>query len=283
MNAVSRIEPIGLTDLTPAQPVTGSPIFEWVDPRTLFVDHSYQRVVGERGLRQIRNIVRRFDWRRFKPPICAYGEHEGATILKVLDGQHTAIAAASNPHIETIPVMIVDAPDIEAQAAAFVGQNTERLGITALQLHQAAVVSGDPEAATVEQVCERAGVKIVKSIAGGAAYRPRETIAVSTLRWLIDRHTAQGARKILEVLANAELAPITTHHIKAAELLLSDPEFSMQFEPEDLQTAIADMFLTAEDAAKVYAHAHRLPFFKALAIVWFRKTKKKRRLIRAVA
>ncbi|MGO7815405.1 hypothetical protein ACC674_38205, partial [Rhizobium ruizarguesonis] len=60
------------------------------------------------------------------------------TILKVLDGQHTAIAAASNPHIDVIPVMIVDAEDTVSQAKAFIGQNTERLGVTTLQPDEAA-------------------------------------------------------------------------------------------------------------------------------------------------
>ena len=71
----------------------------------------------------------------------SYAEHEGQTVLKVIDGQHTAIACASHPSIELIPVMIVEAADTAVQAAAFVGQNTERLGVTALQIHRAAVVA----------------------------------------------------------------------------------------------------------------------------------------------
>ena len=39
---------------------------------------------------------------RYKPPVCAYAEREGKKVLKVLDGQHAAIAEASHPHIDLI-------------------------------------------------------------------------------------------------------------------------------------------------------------------------------------
>jgi hypothetical protein len=39
--------------------------------------------------------VANWDWRRFKPPVVA----RTATGLEVIDGQHTAIAAASHPDV----------------------------------------------------------------------------------------------------------------------------------------------------------------------------------------
>ncbi|AFL51395.1 hypothetical protein [Sinorhizobium fredii] len=113
-------------------------------------------------MRQIRRIIESFDWAKFKPPICNYAEQGGETVLKVLVGQHTAIAAASNPHVSRIPVMIVEAEDTVAQAKAFIGQNTERLGVTKLQLHQAALAAADEDAQTLELVCQRAGVTVLK-------------------------------------------------------------------------------------------------------------------------
>lgn len=211
------------------------------------------------------------------------GGNRWQTILKVLDGQHTAIAAASNPHIEMIPVMIVEASETSAQAAAFVGQNTQRLGVTPLQLHQAAVVAGDEDALTVELVCARAGVKLLNATPGSGRYNSRETVAVASIRSLVEKHTAPGARRILEVLANADLAPITTRHIRAAEILMTGDEFRNRFEPEDLTDAIADLFLVAEDEAKMSAHTHLVPYTRALATVWFRKTRKRRRVFKAVA
>jgi hypothetical protein len=92
-----------------------------------------------------------------------------------------------------------------------------------------------------------------------------------------------GARRILEVLANAELAPITGHHIRAAEYLMTNKDYCQKFDPADLTVAIGELFLTAEDEAKEMSHAHRLPYWKALAVVWFRKTKKKRLHLRVAA
>lgn len=106
---VRPIAPVSIAGLIPQVPPSGIPIFELVKPVDLFVDPAYQRNISEKGARQIRRIIEGFDWVKFKPPICAYSQCDGQTILKVLDGQHTAIAAASNPHIDKIPVMIVEA------------------------------------------------------------------------------------------------------------------------------------------------------------------------------
>jgi hypothetical protein len=157
------IQPISIDDLDTAEPETGEPICERIDPKTLFVDPSYQRQISERGLLQIRKIIEAFDWTKYKPPVCAYADHDGATVLKVLDGQHTAIVAASHPNIDMIPVMIVEAADTASQAAAFSGQNTNHLGVTALQKHRADIVAGDDDALTVEQVCGRAHVVVLTS------------------------------------------------------------------------------------------------------------------------
>lgn len=280
---LNRIAPITAADITPHVPTTGEPICERVDPTTLYVDHRYQRQIGDRGRKQIRKVIQNFCWTKFKPPICAYAEHEGQTILKVLDGQHTAIAAASNPHIDLIPVMIVDAPDTQSQASAFVGQNTHRLGITALQLHHSAVLAGYDEAVDVDRTCQRAGVKVLKSLPKTGKYQPGDTIAIAAIKGLVSRREPLGARVILEVLANAHLAPITALHIKAAEYVMTDPDMSKRVDPEELTKTIGDMYLTAEDQAGILAKDQRVPEWRALASIWYRKTKKKRQVMRLVA
>lgn len=271
------IEPINITDLDTAAPDTGEPICERVDPRTLFVDPAYQRAVGERGMRQIRRVVEAWCWTKYKPPICAYAEHDGKTVLKVLDGQHTAIAAASHPDIDMIPVMIVEAAETAAQAAAFVGQNTQRVAVTPLQVFFAEVTAGDDDALDVLKTCERAGVTIMRSPPSRSDFRPAETISISAIKSLVDKRGVMKARMILEVLAKASLTPITADHIKAAEYLMTDPEFHDQFEPEDLTREIETAGKAAEHEAKLFSVAHKVPMWRALAVQWFRKTRKKRR------
>ncbi|KQQ70896.1 hypothetical protein ASF70_18790 [Rhizobium sp. Leaf321] len=245
-----------------------------VDPALLFVDPSYQRSIGERGLKQIRRIVEAWDWNKFKPPACSYAEHDGQTVLKVFDGQHTAIAAASHPEITEIPVMIHEAKETAAQAAAFVGQNTNRLGVTPLQLHQAALVAGDEDALTVAQVCDRAGVRILRFSTKN--FTAGDTVAINVINGLVDKRGAMKARIILEVLVKAGMAPVVAPQIKAVEALLTDPEYCNDITPENLTAAIAGSWLVDHDDAKQLQLAHKWPFWRALAIHWFRNTKKSR-------
>lgn len=280
---IRPVAPISVAGLTPQMPPTGMPIFEFVRPTDLLIDPAYQRNVSEKGLRQIRRIVEGFDWSKFKPPICAYAQYQGTTVLKVLDGQHTAIAAASNPYVDMIPVMIVEADDTIAQAKAFIGQNTDRLGVTNLQMHQAALAAADEDAQTLELVCHRANVKVLKTTNAYTGDGCRQTIAIKQIEHMISRRGVQRSREILEVLANAERGPLTAPQIKAVELLLSDPEYTDKITEEDLTDAIVELLTTAEEEAKLLAVTHKIPFWRALAITWFRKCKKRRPLAQRAA
>lgn len=275
---VRVISPVSIAGLTANVPTTGMPIFELVRPSDLYVDPTYQRNVSEKGMRQIRRIIEHFEWTKYKPPICAYAEWEGKTILKVLDGQHTAIAAASNPNLDTIPVMIVEAESTVEQAKAFIGQNTDRLGVTSLQLHQAAIAAGDEDAQTIELVCARANVKVLKTTNAYTGTGSRQTIAIKQIEAMIGRRGPVVSREILEVLANADRGPLTAPQIKAVELLLTDPQYSDKITGDDLTEAIIDLLTTAEEEAKLLAVTHKIQFWKALAVTWFRKCKKRRQL-----
>jgi hypothetical protein len=268
------IEPVNTDGLDVGDPAHGEPICEHVNPRDLFVDPLYQRSIGERGLRQIRQIIEGWDWNRFKPPICAYAEHDGQTVLKVLDGQHTAIAACSHKSIARIPVMIVEAAETAEQADAFVGQNTGRLAVTPLQLHKSALVAMDGDAITVDRCCRRAGVKVLETTP--KKYNPGETVAIAAIKALVDNRGAMKSRIILEVLAKAGMAPVTAHQIRAVEMLLCEEEYRNAIGVEDLTEAVAKDWLAAQGDARTLSVSHKLPFWKALGIVWFRRCRKRR-------
>ncbi|KAB0682029.1 hypothetical protein [Aureimonas leprariae] len=271
------ILPIDVTSLSPGAPATGMPIFELVDPRTLFVDEAYQRQISERGQRQIRRIVEGFDWTKFTPPVCAYSEDEnGRTVLKVIDGQHCATAAASNPFVSEIPVQIVEAPDTEAQAKAFIGQNTDRLGVTKPQMFVASLAAGDEDAKTMAEVCARAGVRIRRMPpAGGSSYEPGESMSVAAIAALLKKGGAEHAKQVLTILARARLAPIKADHIKAVDALLTDPQFGT-IDPEALPAHIEAQGTGALSEATVLAYSHTIPLWKGLAAVWFKKARKLR-------
>lgn len=104
-----------------------------------------------------------------------------------------------------------------------------------------------------------------------------ETISISAIKALVDKRGVMKARMILEVLAKAGLAPISADHIKAAEYLMTEPEYCDQFEAEDLTREIETAGKVAEHEAKVFSVAQKVPVWRALAVQWFKKTRKKRR------
>lgn len=273
IDTLRSVVAVDLGDAVPQTPPTDKPTVEWMAPSDLLVDAAYQRDLSEKSLKLIRRIVEQWDWRRFKPPVVAWTERG----FEIIDGQHTAIAAASHPGIETIPVLMVEAAELQDRASAFIGHNRDRLTVTAVQLHHAAVAAGDEDALTVQQVCERAGVTLLRNAYGSRTYKAGETLAISAIAALVKRRHAKGAREILALLVQAERAPVAANEIKAVELLLTDPQYADEIEPADLVVAIKALGDASEKEAKVFASEHCVPLWRGLASVWFRKCRKRRK------
>ena len=264
------IAPISIEGVSPGAPATSPPSEMWVAPTELLVDASYQRDLSDRSQKLIRKIIAEWDWRRFKPPIVAMTDAG----FECIDGQHTAIAAASHPAIEKILVVVVDATEQASRASAFIGHNRDRLAMTPTQLHNAAVVAGEAEAIVIQDVTQRAGIRILRAPPSGGAYKPRDTQAVAAVASLVRNRGERGARIVLDVLAKADLAPVSMNDIRAADHLMNDPEFAGWFLPEALTKTIADMGVTADQEAKVFAATHCVPRWRGLASVWFKNVKK---------
>lgn len=259
-----HIAAIATPGITPMVVEGGEPIFEWIDPRKLLVDESYQRNLSERSVTLIRKIVGNWSWAKFKPPIVVQTD-EG---LEVVDGQHTAIAAAGVPTVKKIPVMVVEAATLAERAGAFLGHNADRITVTPLQMHHAAVMACDETAMTVHQVCERAGIRIPRSL---PATKPGDCVSVSTIRTLVGRRGVIGARKVLEVSAQAKSCPVSMAEIRAIETLLHDPEYAGKIEGPDITTALIALGSRAEEMAKAYAANHSVRIWQALAVILWRR------------
>lgn len=273
MSALRSINPIAMADVVPKAPATPVPELTMIAPEDVLVDERYQRNLSERSKDLIRRIVTEFDWRRWRPPVCTWTP-EGLTAI---DGQHSLVAAASHPLIAEVPVMIVAAETLQDRAATFIGINSDRLAVTKMQMHAAAVVAGDPDAVRVQALLDRHGIRVLKSCPNKRQeYQPRETVAVAAIRALVDRRGEVAAETIIRVLADAECAPIKEVGIRAVERLLFDPEFAGQVEVADLIERVAASRLTAERDARVFAATHGVPWWHGLAAVWFRKVKKAR-------
>lgn len=273
MTSYRAIKRMNMPDVTPGGADMPEPQFARAKPTDLFVDETYQRNLSERSVRLIRKIVAHWDWRTFMPPVVVKtkdGWH-------VIDGQHTAIAAASHPAITEIPIMVVKAEQVEDRARTFLGRNRDRISVTANQLHYAAMAAGDETAVTIKQVCDRAGIRILKQPPGAAVFKPGDTLAISTITSLVSRRGALKARQILEVLGNAKLAPVPQSLIKAVEELMTNKEYTEQIDPADLTTAIRAGLGEAESEAKIFAATHNIPLWKAMTSVFFKRCKRGRR------
>jgi hypothetical protein len=163
------VKPIPLGGITPRPIASRLPTFGWADPKSLLVEPDYQRDLSTRSIKLIRRIAENFDWLHVKPPVCARSNGK----LCVIDGQHTAIAAASRG-LPRIPVMIVEARDVERRAKAFVAHNTDLLNVTPIQLWHSRLAAGDVDVRAAASACKAAGVTpAVLNQAMGAGSRGR--------------------------------------------------------------------------------------------------------------
>jgi hypothetical protein len=221
------IRPLGADSLRGIEPAVigkARPKFEWVNPRTLFVEEAYQRDISGNGTKLIRKIYAGFDWSRFKPPVCVRLQESGNALVCV-DGQHTATAAASHPGIDKIPVMIVSADVVALRAGAFVGHNRDRLNLTPPMIYHAELAAGDPVATGVDRACRKAGATVLgKSINLREKQPVGSTIAIGTMKMLARKQGEAFLTRVLRVLVAAGRGPIKADEIAAVALIMKNIE-----------------------------------------------------------
>lgn len=267
MRSITKLD---LPGLVPAAIDTEPPEMRLVDPGILCVDESYQRGLSERSVRLIRKIVMEWDWRAFKPPVVV--DNDGR--LEVIDGQHTSLAAITHGGIGRIPVLVVRADEQKSRADAFVRHNRDRISVTQTQLHTALVVAGDEDALTVAQVCERAGVKILRNPPSMGRFAVGDTLAVTVIRALVNRRYAMGARQVLEVCVKAGAAPVSAALIRAVECLLFEKEYKGEMDAERISLVIQANRSFIDHEAKRFKTERKVPYWRALASVIYMNRRK---------
>lgn len=217
--------------MKPAPLTAPTPELEMVDPRSLLVEPSYQRDLSGRSIKLIRKIVTGWDWSKFKPPVCARTP-EG---LFVMDGQHTAIAAATHPSIKEIPILVAGAKQVEQRAAAFVSHNRDRLTMTPAQIFYAAVTSGDKKAQATFDAIRRAGGTIPRSQVPKSAALPGQISAIAELRSM----DPALAERIVLIAVKSKIAPVAAVVIRGLRAILTDKPFVAVAKMSDEQIAAA--------------------------------------------
>jgi hypothetical protein len=258
-----RITALSFPDIV--EPDLGlKPELLWVAPTDLWVDPTYQRDLTVRSYKLLKRVLKQFSWNRMKPPIAARAE-DGQ--IHLIDGQHTAIAAASL-NIPAIPVFIVAAEALHERARSFVSHNTNRVAVQPLAVYKALVAAGDPEALVCEAVIKKAGVRF-RVLNQSVAPKVGDCSSFSVVQNMVKTHGPMRTRIVLETLVQAERAPISGHDLRATVFLLWQEE--PRIDPGALAEAIkldSDMgFLSAQMRAK---QAHMV-LWRALAERWRRK------------
>lgn len=219
------IAPIERRGLTPAALPAALPELCWVPVGRLIVDRGYQRRIAERGVRLVRRLVEGWDWARVKA-LTVVARPDGR--YEVLDGQHTAAAAATHGAIAALPCLVVAAADRPARARAFVALNRDRVGITQMQIFYADLAAGDAQSVAVARAAEATGVRVLRNPPSRGVFRPGDTVAAHALRAAARRHGQGGLERILRCLAPARPAPLRAVHVQAVAELLFAPEFGLE-------------------------------------------------------
>ncbi len=187
MTSLRPIKPLTLpADVPRATDFGDTPQRVMVDPLELLVDDEYQRDINRKSHALIVRMCGRFRWAKYKTPTCVRVDDK----LHVIDGQHTAIAAATLG-IKKIPVDVVDAATGLERADAFVAHNRDRLGMTPFDIHRAMVAVGDPAAKAIETTCRAAGVRIIRVLNKMVTPKVGDTAAIGMLGQLVKRRGAQ--------------------------------------------------------------------------------------------
>lgn len=232
-NRTRPIEPLVLPKSVKPADITLTELeFREVAPTSLRVEAKYQRNLGAKSIHLIRKIVSEWDWAKYKPPIVSETE-DG---LFVIDGQHTAIAAATHPDIDSIHVIVVSGRELAERASAFVAHNKDRINMSPFELIHAERVAGNDEAIAIFEIAERVGATIPRAQPSGKA-AVGAIVCVSEVRRIYARGEALLER-VLRIAVMASCHPITTTVACALRMVLTEPLFAEIAKMPD--TRIAD-------------------------------------------
>lgn len=274
VEGVRTVAPIAMpTKAKPADLLSASPSVENVAPTDLLVEPKYQRDLSGRSITLIRKIVTGWDWAKFKPPIVA----RTAAGLFIIDGQHTAIAAATHSGISEIPVLIVGADEIEKRAESFVSHNRDRLVMSPLQVFHAEVTAGNQEAIDALEIIVGAGGNVPRSTPPKGKAQPGDVVAVKELRKALKAKGRKIAERIMRIAVASDQTPIATTVILGLRYVLLEPRFAEIAVLEDNTIAsalgeIADL----EQTVRAYAGESGQNRYRACALLIERNCRAKR-------
>lgn len=201
-------------------PIAPPPKIAWLSLDQLVVDETYQRALSSNSKRLIRRLVETWDWNCFKPLSVAAA---GGGLYEVIDGQHTAIAAATHGAVETLPCLVLDARTLKERASAFVGINRDRVPLTPFALYQARLAAGDEEAVAVDRALTTAGANLEETLRSIEEYPAGTVGCVATLLQIVRRGGHARLARLLQMCIAAEITPVPSAVLKGLEEVITAP------------------------------------------------------------
>ncbi len=105
------------------------PQFKWLPFDELFIEPQYQRSIQSTASRKnIGYMVAEFNWASCGALVVSYDAKRKK--YAVIDGQHRMQAAKNRGDIKEMPCMIIEHPEMWAQAASFMEINKHRVNLT---------------------------------------------------------------------------------------------------------------------------------------------------------
>jgi hypothetical protein len=170
------------------------PALAWLAVSKLSVEGKYQRDTGStRSRHLIAKIVATFRWPRFGAVLVVRSKAG----WQVVDGQHR-VEAARQLGIARVPAIELPHGTIAAAAADFVAINRDRVAVTPLHIHHAMLAAGEKTAKAIDRACKAAGVAICRYPVPANNLKPGETLAVGTIRRLVEKFGGDVALAVLK-------------------------------------------------------------------------------------
>lgn len=265
---VGETRPVRALDLPssirPNVIASAPPQIRMVAPTSLRIEATYQRDLSGPSIALIRKVVQGWDWRKFKPPICAE-TREG---LFVIDGQHTAIAAASHPAIQTIPVLVVQAEQLTSRADAFVAHNRDRLAMSPFQLFHAEAAAGSAEANAILHIAAKAGAFIPRNRPMKRSEKVGQIVPVAEVRRCFRTAGPETLARILRIAVLAKQKPLVQTVLRGIWMICREPYFATTaILPDTVIAAALESLGDADRAARAHAAASEQSRDRACAVL----------------
>lgn len=183
----------------------------------LVVNEEYQRGLSKPRLAAIRRQAKAWDWNAYEALNVAATDNPN--IFEVVDGQGTAIAAATNGNIGILPCLLMAAETLQAKARAFVNINTVRAAPTPQDIYKGKLAAEDPVVVEVQKALDANGCRVVAlQPAKGHHYRVGDTLAIATLIAIAKDRGPDRLSRILNICVKGAAAPVSSGLLKAVNL-----------------------------------------------------------------